>query len=68
MREEHRTGLLRGLGTAVIAGALAFFTLWPTDPEIKILVSQTAVAALTPLAAFLGLGVADARRNDQAPP
>ena len=66
MREEHRTSLERGIGTAVVGGALAFFTLWPTDPAMKQLVSATAVAALTPLAAFFGLGVADARRNDSA--
>ena len=65
MREEHKTGLVRGLSTALIGGALAFFTVWPTDPEMKVLISSTAVATLTPLAAFLGYGVADARRNDK---
>lgn len=68
LRQEHAAGLWRGIGTAAIAGALVFFSQWPQDPELKSLISSTAVAALTPLAAFLGLGVADARRNDKAQP
>ncbi len=65
VREEYRTSLVRGLGTAAIAGALAFFNLWPQDVDTSALVSATAVAALTPLGAFLGLGVKDVRRNDR---
>ena len=64
MREEHRTSWIRGLGCAAVAGALVFFTQWPLDPGMKALISSTAVAALVPLGAFLGLGERDARRND----
>ena len=66
VREEYRTALLRGVGTAAVAGALAFFNLWPQEVGSQALISATAVATLTPLAAFLGLGVNDARRNDKA--
>ena len=65
MREEYITALVRGLGTAAITGALMFFTLWPQGVGMEELVSATAIAALTPLGAFLGLGGADARRNDR---
>jgi len=65
IREEYLTSLLRGAGTAVLAGALVFFNLWPQDVTIQVLISSTMIAALTPLGAFLGLGVRDAQRNDK---
>ena len=65
IREEYKTALFRGIATSVVGGALMFFTLWPQGVGSEALISATAIAALTPIAAFLGLGVNDARRNDK---
>lgn len=66
MREEYRTSLIRGVATAALASAVAFFNLWPQEVTNEVLISSTALAGLVPLGAFLGLGAADARRNDKA--
>ena len=65
MREEHRTGLFRGLVGAGLASAIAFFNLWPQDVTSQVLISTTVLAGLVPLGTFLGYGVRDARRNGQ---
>ena len=65
VREEYRTGLVRGIGGAVLASALVFFTQWPLDTGTQALISATVVAGLVPLGTFFGFGVKDARMNDQ---
>ena len=65
VREEYRTSLIRGIGSAIVLGAIQFFTLWTQDISIQALISATALATLGPIGAFFGLGVRDARRNDR---
>ena len=66
VREEYKTSLIRGVATAALGSAIAFFNLWPQDVTNEVLISSTALAGLVPLGMFLGLGAADARRNDKA--
>ena len=66
MREEYMTALVRGVGTALLAAVVMFFTLWTnTELAMRELISQTVLAGVVPLGAFLTMGAFDARRNDR---
>lgn len=66
MREEHWTGLVRGLATGGLMFSTTTLTAYSTTQEWSAAVVTGGIAGLTALGSFYGLGVRDARRNDKA--
>lgn len=66
LREEYRTGSIRGLMAGAFAAAVAFFTNWTGDTSTQELIRETALAGLLAGGPFLGFGAYDARRTDRA--
>ncbi len=65
MREEYKTGLLRGTITGLLSAAVVFFTQWPLDTGTQALISATVLAGLAPFMALTGYGYNDAKRNNR---
>ncbi len=65
LKEERKTGLIRGLGIAVLAGATTFFTLWTEDIATRVLISQTVLSIIIPLGGFLGWAERDVRKHNK---
>ncbi len=63
VREEYRTGSIRGLMAGAFAATVLFFTNW-TGPIDQDLIRNTVLAFLVAAGPFFGFGVNDARRND----
>lgn len=65
LREEYRTGSIRGLMAGAFAAAVVFFTNWTGDID-QDLIRNTVLAGLLAAGPFFGFGVKDARTNDRA--
>ena len=66
IREEHRAGLMRGVGSGVVQfGVTTLGTYGVVDQWEGALVAG-GIAGLLTIGAFFGLSVSDARRNDTA--
>ena len=66
MREEHRTGLIRGCETAVLQFGIVTLGAYQTTSDWSGALVAGGLAGLIAIATFWGMGVKDARRNDEA--